>query len=77
MCLSLLRNRFFLFGSMNYFLPSLVVFGYFLTARPGNEGGYYSNSTDCSPLARGSNKRLDKREWCLDKNDRRSNFDKE
>lgn len=50
MCLSLLKNRFFLFGSLIYFLPSLVVFGNFLTMMPRNEGGYDSDSTDYSPL---------------------------
>jgi hypothetical protein len=50
MCLSLLRNKFFLFGSLIYFLPSLVVFGYFIAVMPRNEGGYDSDSTDYSPL---------------------------
>jgi hypothetical protein len=63
MCLSLLRNRFFLFGSFIYSLPSLAVFGYFPTVKPKNEGGYDSDSTDYSPLARATNKRLDKSEW--------------
>jgi hypothetical protein len=56
-----------MFGSLINFLPSLVVFGYFLTVMPRNEGGYDSDSTDYSPLARANNKRLDKREWCLGK----------
>jgi hypothetical protein len=67
MCLSLLRNRFFLFGSFIYFLPSLVVSGYFLTVMPRNEVGYDSDSTGYPPLARASNKRLNKSEWCLGK----------
>jgi hypothetical protein len=50
MCLSVLRNKFFLLGSLTYFLPSLVVFGYFLAVVPRNGGGYYSDSTDYSPL---------------------------
>jgi hypothetical protein len=50
MGLSLLRNRFFMSGSLIYFLPSLVVFGYFLVVMPRNEGGYDSDSTENSPL---------------------------
>ena len=50
MCLSLLRNRFFLFGSLIYFLPSLVVFSYFFAVMPRNGGGYDSDSAEYSPL---------------------------
>jgi hypothetical protein len=50
MCPSLLRNRFFLLGSLIYFLPSLVVFGYFFAVMPRNGGGYYSDSADYSQL---------------------------
>jgi hypothetical protein len=67
MCPSLLRNRFNSSGSFIYFLPGLVVFGNSLIVMLRNEGGYYSDSTDCSPLAPASSRRWDKSEWCLGK----------
>jgi hypothetical protein len=50
MCFSLFKNKFFLIGSLIYFLPSLVFIGYAFAIMPRNEGGYYSESTEYSPL---------------------------
>jgi hypothetical protein len=48
MCLSLLTNKYFLLGLLIYWIPSIVVLVYALSAAPG-PGGYYPG-TEYSPM---------------------------